>query len=121
LDNNILTSFSPCPFSIICVSATGFLSESRDFRNLCRRVGTVARRFGITAGRFKRRLKAYEATTRELGCTPTFPVTAVVLRRHSGTFRDLSRHGVELAVHGYVHVNYSVASKEQQEIGRAHV
>jgi peptidoglycan/xylan/chitin deacetylase (PgdA/CDA1 family) len=99
---------------MVCVSATGFLSESRDFRNLCRRVGTVARRFGITAGRFKRRLKAYEATTRELGCTPTFPVTAVVLRRHSGTFRDLSRNGVELAVHGYVHVNYATASREEQ-------
>ena len=101
---------------MVDVGLTSFLSESRDFANLSRRIGTVASRFGITAGKFEKLLKAYEATTRELGCTPSFPVTAVILRRHARTFRELSRSGVELAVHGYVHINYASCSPEEQAI-----
>jgi peptidoglycan/xylan/chitin deacetylase (PgdA/CDA1 family) len=79
-----------------------------------RRIGTVLARFGITAQKFENMLKRYDAVTGDLGCVPTFPVTAVVLKRHPRIIRELSKRSVEFAVHGYVHVDYSEIHQEGQ-------
>lgn len=82
--------------------------------NLVHRMGTVAARFGITARKFENMLKRYDAVARDLGCVPTFPVTAVVLKRHPQIIRELCRQGVEFAVHGFVHMDYGVIPLEGQ-------
>jgi peptidoglycan/xylan/chitin deacetylase (PgdA/CDA1 family) len=52
----------------------------------------------------------------EFGCQPTFPVTAVTLRRHPHLIRELAQRGVELAVHGYVHIDYRSLSADEQSM-----
>lgn len=90
------------------------LSKSRGARNLLARIRTVMARFGLSSKRFHRLLKDYQALTRELGCVPTFPITAVVLQRHPRIIRDLHDQGVEFAVHGYVHIDYGVIPEAEQ-------
>ena len=91
-----------------------FLSKSRGFKNLLRRMLTVVSRFGISANRFERLLKRFHAVTQNLGCVPTFPITAVILKRHPKIIRELSRDGVDFAVHGYIHTDYGMMSLREQ-------
>jgi peptidoglycan/xylan/chitin deacetylase (PgdA/CDA1 family) len=93
---------------------TELFSQSRGLRNLIRRVRAIFSRFGITTGRFERRLKRYCTVTERLGCVPSFPLTAVTLKRHPETLQKLSKQRVELAVHGYIHTDYKKLSSEVQ-------
>jgi peptidoglycan/xylan/chitin deacetylase (PgdA/CDA1 family) len=45
---------------------------------------------------------------------PTFPVTAVVLKRHPKQIKELCQRGIEFAVHGYIHTDYGVLPLEEQ-------
>ncbi len=96
------------------MSMTKWLSASRGIGNLFLRITTVLNRFGISAKRFERRLYRYRAVTGDLGCVPTLPVTAVILKRHPGLISKLSREGIEFAIHGYIHVDYGALSPEEQ-------
>jgi peptidoglycan/xylan/chitin deacetylase (PgdA/CDA1 family) len=93
----------------------GFLSKSRGFRNVISRVFTVTYRFGLSPKRFENLLKKYYEITNKANCLPTFAITAVVLARHPDYIKELSRKGVEFAVHGYVHVDYKVLSIEEKK------
>jgi hypothetical protein len=86
----------------------GFLSKSRGLRNVISRIFTVASRFGISSKRFEKRLKKYCEITNNANCLPTFAITAKVLARHPDYIKELSRRGVEFAIHGYVHIDYKV-------------
>lgn len=90
------------------------LSKSRGPRNLLSRIRTVATRFGFSPRRFNLLLERYHAITRELGCVPTLPITAVVLKRHPELIRAFSEQGIEFAVHGHVHIDHGVISLEEQ-------
>ncbi len=96
------------------VSITKSLSCSRGTQNLLLRIGTVFSRFGVTSKRIEHRLNRYCAVTGNFGCAPTFPVTAVVLKRHPKLIRQLSQKGVEFAVHGYIHIDHRPLSSEEQ-------
>ncbi|MCK4306796.1 polysaccharide deacetylase family protein [candidate division WOR-3 bacterium] len=50
----------------------------------------------------------------ELGLKLSLPVTAIILERHPEIIRNLQDKGVELAVHGYVHTDYTELSREKQ-------
>lgn len=89
------------------------LSKSRGTRNLISRIGTILRRFGITSKRFKRILDRYSAIADKLGCVPTFPITAVILKRHPKLIREY-RQRIEFAVHGYIHIDHGVLPLEEQ-------
>src|SRR4030067_2474661 len=90
------------------------LSKSRGTKNLVSRIISILRRFGFSSKKFARLLNRYCAITRQLGCVPTFPITAVTLKRHPGLVRQLCGQGVELAVHGYIHIDYGVLCEEEQ-------
>jgi hypothetical protein len=47
--------------------------------------------------------------------SPTFPITAAALARHKSLVARLARMGVELAAHGYVHVDHSLRTFEMQQ------
>jgi peptidoglycan/xylan/chitin deacetylase (PgdA/CDA1 family) len=60
----------------------------------------------------------------EHGCAPTFPVPARLLEKHPQYFCDLESAGVELAVHGYHHVdlrNYPPDQAAEQLVKAARV
>jgi hypothetical protein len=60
------------------------------------------------------RLNKYVEITDKFNCSPTFAVTAVTLKRHPNLIKELFRKGAELAVHGYIHVDYKLLSVEEQ-------
>ena len=92
-----------------------FLSKSRGLSNLVSRIFTVLSRFGISSKKFENRLKRYFEVVHGAGYLPTFAITAVVLDRHPDCIKELSQKGVEFAVHGYVHIDYKVASREKKD------
>jgi peptidoglycan/xylan/chitin deacetylase (PgdA/CDA1 family) len=91
-----------------------FLSKSRGIRNLASRIKSVLSRFSLSSGKFDSLLRRYGAVARDLGCVPTFPITAVTLKRHPRLIRELSRQGIEFAVHGYIHIDHSLLTLEEQ-------
>jgi peptidoglycan/xylan/chitin deacetylase (PgdA/CDA1 family) len=91
-----------------------FLSKSRGIRNLFLRIISVTSRFGFSAYRFKHLLDRYHVITQKTGCVPTFPITAVTLKRHPWIIRDYCNRGMEFAIHGYVHIDYRMLTREEQ-------
>jgi len=83
-----------------------YLMESRGPVNAARRLTVIGRRFGLSASRMERALQDFSAIGQQYGCTPTLAVTAVLLKRYPQVFQSL-QETVELAVHGYVHTDYS--------------
>ena len=92
-----------------------FLSKSRGIRNIFSRIFTVASRFGFSPRRFENRLMKYVEITRKANYFPTFAITAKILARHPEYIKELSRKGVEFAVHGYVHIDYQVLSAVEKK------
>ena len=90
------------------------LSKSRGTANSVRRAVAILRRFGITPRKIEERLNRYLDITGLYGCVPTFPTTAVTLKRHPDLIRNLSRRGAEFAVHGYIHTDYRSVSFQEQ-------
>jgi peptidoglycan/xylan/chitin deacetylase (PgdA/CDA1 family) len=96
------------------VKNISFLSKSRSIKNLLYRILSVLRRFGITAHKYEKLLKRYYTVTSDLGCVPTFAITAITLKRHPHFIRELSKKGVEFAIHGFIHTDYGVVTAVEQ-------
>ncbi|MFW6195106.1 MAG: polysaccharide deacetylase family protein [Chloroflexota bacterium] len=88
--------------------------SSRDLGNAARRARSIFDRFGLGTGRIANAITTYLEVTDRYGCVPTFPATAVLVARHPRVFQTLKDHGVELAIHGRVHGNYKLLSREEQ-------
>ena len=90
------------------------LAASRGARPTFGRIANILYRFGPTSRKMEDRLNKYVEITEKFSCFPTFAVTAVTLKRHPNLMKDLSKKGVELAVHGYVHADHKLLSLEEQ-------
>jgi len=95
------------------VNLVRYLMESRGPVNALRRLPTIARRFGLSPQRMERALQEFAGIARGHGCKPTLAVTAVLLERYPDVFRRLDG-AAELAVHGYVHTDYSLLDDAAQ-------
>ena len=83
-----------------------YLMKSRGPVNAARRLSVIGRRFGVSSARMERALQDFSKIGQQYGCTPTLAVTAVLLERYPRVFQCL-QETAELAVHGYVHTDYS--------------
>ena len=83
-----------------------YLMKSRGPVNAARRLSVIGRRFGLSSARMERALQDFSKIGQQYDCTPTLAVTAVLLERYPRVFQRLEET-VELAVHGYVHTDYS--------------
>jgi len=90
------------------------LLNSRGIRNIFSRAVVIPKRFGFTSKKIESRLNTYVDITKKFGFTPTFPTTAVTLKRHPNLIRKLSQRGAECAIHGYVHTDYKQFSLDEQ-------
>lgn len=91
-----------------------FFSKSRGIKNLFFRVIVTLRRFGISSKKFIYLLDRYNTITLKLGYRPTFAITAVILQRYPDFIKELNRQGIEFAIHGYLHVDYTIISYDEQ-------
>jgi hypothetical protein len=81
-----------------------------------RRARSISRRYGVRSSKIDRSLALMTETLRPYGYKATLPVTAVALRRHPTLVQQYQALGIEFAVHGLVHVDYSQLSAEQQQL-----
>ncbi len=74
------------------------------------RLLALLNRYGITATKAKQRVVDCVKLLAQYGCYPTFPTPGRVVARNSQYCRVLQQMGVELAVHGYDHVDFNSLS-----------
>jgi peptidoglycan/xylan/chitin deacetylase (PgdA/CDA1 family) len=89
-----------------------FLMQSRGPINLAKRIPTIVTRFGINERKIDGCLNRFIDSAGEFGVRPTLAVTANLLERYPELFSRLADKGVEFAVHGLVHTDYSQLSLE---------
>ena len=81
---------------------------------LFKRARTIGQRYGLTAAKMDRSLAQLSRILRQSGCRATLPITAVALARNADIIQKHQAQGIEFAVHGYRHVDYSRLSLEEQ-------
>lgn len=90
------------------------LINSKGLGQLAHRGLVISRRYGVTPERMMRAFDRLIGVLEQHGCRATFPVTAVTLARHPAYFQWLQERGMELAIHGWTHVNLERYPLEQQ-------
>jgi hypothetical protein len=89
--------------------------RQRDVRYLASRVASLTTRYGITTARGKRHALDCVSLLAAHGCRPTFCTPGRVVKNEPQFFRQLHDMGVEVAVHGYDHVDFRSLSSAQVE------
>ena len=74
---------------------------------MLRRGWHIVRRYGLTPSRMERALKHLAMTLDRFQSPATLFIPAEVLERHPSVARRLQARGIEIAVHGYRHVDYT--------------
>src|SRR3990172_10343691 len=90
---------------------------SRGPQFIYRRGARVLDRYRMSPTEAMDRIERFTATLAKYGCAPTFPTPGIVVQRYPHFIRHLQDAGVEIAVHGYQHVNlnaYPVADAKNQ-------
>lgn len=87
--------------------------ENRSFSYLLTRSLKLARRYGLSPRRAEARTLEFVALLAEQGCSPTLATPGDVVRRHRAAVRTLQERGVEIAVHGYDHVDFRTLGPDE--------
>lgn len=82
----------------------------RGARYAVMRLRILLERYGISAARAKKRTEACVRALARYQCYPTFPTPGHVVEHNARFSRKLQAMGVELAVHGYGHVDFKSIS-----------
>lgn len=85
---------------------------------LARRARSIGQRYGLGPGKVERSLEQLSQILQQFDCRATLPVTAVALARNHSIIQKYQARGIEFAIHGYLHVDYSLLSWEEQ---KAHI
>jgi peptidoglycan/xylan/chitin deacetylase (PgdA/CDA1 family) len=81
---------------------------------LLNRACMIAGRYGWTPAKMGRALDQFVWTLKQFGGSATCPITAVAVERHPAILEKYQDQGIEFAVHGYTHVDYSQLAPEEQ-------
>ena len=73
----------------------------------------IVSRYGFGDEKFVTALTAFVKMVFEYDVHPTLPLTACVLNRHPKLFQSLQDSGVEFAIHGFRHVDYTLLSIDE--------
>jgi peptidoglycan/xylan/chitin deacetylase (PgdA/CDA1 family) len=82
-----------------------------------KRIWTLKQRYDLTAAKMDGSLAQLSRILHQFDCQATLPITAVALARNSAIIQKYQAQGIEFAVHGHRHVDYSELTLEEQ---RAH-
>jgi peptidoglycan/xylan/chitin deacetylase (PgdA/CDA1 family) len=88
--------------------------KGKGLPNLLKRSLAIGRRYGLTPAKMDHRIKRFARILEEFECGATFPLTAQTLTRSKDILSTYQNRGIEYAVHGYYHVDYSQLSLDQQ-------
>ncbi len=93
------------------------MSKESDRRNTVSKIHrgfTILKNYGLGSSRMESGLALYTLLLRKFGCNGSFPVTASLVHQHRNLLGKLTDNGIELAIHGYTHVDFSQLSYEDQ-------
>ncbi|MGQ0603331.1 MAG: polysaccharide deacetylase family protein [Anaerolineales bacterium] len=82
--------------------------------NVVRRGASIASRYGLTTARLDVELRRLTQLIQHYNCPATLPITSVVLRRNPRLIQRYQAQGIEFAIHGYRHVDYSALPVVEQ-------
>lgn len=82
---------------------------------LVKRIQTIGQRYGLSAARMDRSLAQLSRILQQFDCRATLPITAIALARSGAVIQKYQAQGIEFAVHGYRHVDYSQLALEEQK------
>ena len=87
--------------------------QGKGFLPTLQRGKAIAGRYGLSTAKMDSEIKSLVDTVMAFGCAATLPVTAVPLARHLRLADKLQVQGMELAVHGLKHVDYTKMPLEE--------
>jgi len=95
----------------------GFYSRllTRNWGENFRRIIDAHSRYGVNGSNMIQRITRLMDLLERFNVSATFPLPAVVLKKYPQFFTRLVEKGVELAVHGYRHVDYTRFSLDRVE------
>jgi len=73
----------------------------------------ILKRYGLSSKKMQSNMKLYLAILKKYGVRPSFSITAKVLSKHPKLINKQMKKGIEFAVHGYRHIDYSRLSEEE--------
>ncbi|MBN1551062.1 polysaccharide deacetylase family protein [bacterium] len=71
------------------------------------RILNIYKRYGLSNEKVRKILIQFVTDIQRYNIQPTFPVTASVVRRTPTLFQSLEQCGVEFALHGFKHIDYT--------------
>jgi hypothetical protein len=89
-------------------------AKGKGLRHLLARVQTITGRYGLTSAKMDLALSTLANTLKRFDCPATLFVTAVALARNKAIARKYHTQGIELAIHGLVHVDHTQLPLEIQ-------
>jgi hypothetical protein len=78
------------------------------------RGAAIANRYGFTPAKIKHAISLLSSTLEMFNCQATIPITAHALLRNLNLARIYQAQGLELAVHGFSHLDYRHLSMQSQ-------
>ncbi len=88
--------------------------RGKGFATFSRRGQSIIQRYGLTASRMNRALQLLVDTLGPFAYKATLPITAVVLARQTTLVQQYHAQGIEFAVHGLTHMDYTQLSLDEQ-------
>ena len=91
-----------------------FAFSTKGFIGFVLRIGMLIERFDIRGKKMKRAVREIELVGKKYNYKPVIPIPAIILKRHYKFLCHLSNENLEIAIHGYTHINYKPLSLEEQ-------
>lgn len=89
-------------------------TKGKGLWNMLKRVTVIGRRYGLTARKMNRIMTRFATILETFDAQATFPITGMALARSRGFAETFQRKQIELAAHGYYHVDHTQLSLEEQ-------
>ena len=97
------------------ISASWQWLQKRSIHYAFSRGWSLIKRYGVSDRRAEARVRRCVELLKQYGCRPTFAVPGRLVNRVPQLFVDLQQAGVELAVHGYDHVDFHTLTPQETD------
>lgn len=84
-----------------------FVIGAKGFSKVIERILLIGRRYGFTTRKMDNALNDFEGILSSFNCSATFPTPGIVVKRYPEIIQKYQSMGIEFAVHGLRHIDYS--------------
>jgi len=99
---------------IRAIQGKGSLKDLSGPRNMVRRISAISKRYGVNANAMQQTVGLLAEILGRFGCGATFPITIRVLVRNNRVLDKYRTTNIELAAHGFSHVDHTQLPLEEQ-------